>query len=191
MNDASILLRDVAGDAAQNAANRVNPSQEQLSQIDQPADDNTWHDVPDLSRDNLMNQAKSAYNKQKPFGKGEAKDAAGNAISAANPSGSSDPADTAALAAQEQQTGTDQGVNAAGGAQQGLSQLRDQASTNVPEETKSRAKEFRERTKSYASSKLPKERREQSIFRLKKMIVEIQGHQDCRSSLVDTQWSFG
>ncbi|KAI4163415.1 MAG: hypothetical protein LQ342_002922 [Letrouitia transgressa] len=183
LNDATILLRDVAGDAAQNAANRLNPSEEQLSQIDQPADDNTWHDVPDLSRDNLMNQAKSAYNKQKPFGKGEVKDAAGNATQAANPSGSSDPVDTAALAAQEQQTGTDQGVNAAGGAQQGLSQLRDQASANVPEETKSRAKEFRERTKSYASSKLPKERREQSIYRLKKMIVEIQGHQDYQQAI--------
>jgi len=29
--------------------------------------------------------------------------------------------------------------------------------------------------------KLPKERREQGIYRLKKMVVEIQGHQDCMS----------
>ena len=181
VSDATILLRDVAGDAAQNAASRVNPSQEQLSQIDSPAADNTWHDVPDLSRDNLRNQAKNVYNKQKPFSSGDVKDAAGNASQAANPSGSRDPADTAMLAGQEQQTGTNQGVDAAGGAQQGISQLREQGSANVPEETKTRAKEFRERSKGYVSGKLPKERREQSIYRLKKMIVEVQGHPDCES----------
>jgi hypothetical protein len=27
--------------------------------------------------------------------------------------------------------------------------------------------------------KMPQERREQTIWRLKKMVVEIQGHQDC------------
>jgi len=29
------------------------------------------------------------------------------------------------------------------------------------------------------SDKFPQERREQAIFRLKKMIVEVQGHPDC------------
>ena len=30
------------------------------------------------------------------------------------------------------------------------------------------------------SEKVPKERREQAIWRLKKMIIEIQGHADCK-----------
>ncbi|KAL8731572.1 MAG: hypothetical protein Q9181_004246 [Wetmoreana brouardii] len=162
LSDATILLRDIAGDAAQNAANRVNPSQEQLSQIDQAAEDNTWHDVPDLSRDNLRNQAKSQYNQNKPFSRGDVKNVADKAAN---------------------QGQTQDGVDPNYAASSGANQLRDQASANVPDEHKDRAKEFRDRTKDYASKKLPKERRDQSIFRMKKMIVEIQGHQDYQQAI--------
>lgn len=189
MSDASILLRDIAGDAAQNAANRVNPSQDQLSQIDQPADDNTWHDTPDLSRDNLRNQVKNQYNKQKPFSRDDVKNAAGDATQAAHPTGSRDPADAAQLAQQEQQYGNDTGLDAKSGAAAGAQNLRDQATNNVPQETQDRAQNAANRTKDYAKSKLPQERRDQTIYRLKKMIVEIQGHQDCTSSaLVTFRW---
>lgn len=180
MSDASILLRDIAGDAAQKAANRVNPSEDQLGQIDQPAEDNVWHDVPDLSRDNIRNQAKSQYNKQKPFSRGDAQNALGDASQSAHPSGQRDPADTAMRAGQEQHYDQDQGVDAAGGAKQGLSNLRGTASESIPDETKDRARDTKNRGLEYAKGKLPKERREQSIWRLKKMIVEIQGHQDCK-----------
>ncbi|KAL8706847.1 MAG: hypothetical protein Q9201_000115 [Fulgogasparrea decipioides] len=162
LSDATILLRDIAGDAAQNAANRVNPSQEQLSQIDQAAEDNTWHDVPDLSRDNLRNQAKSQFNQNKPFSQGDVKNIADNAAN---------------------QGQTQDGVDPNYAASSGADQLRNQASSNVPDEHKDRAKEFRDRTKDYASKKLPKERRDQSIFRMKKMIVEIQGHQDYQQAI--------
>ncbi|KAI4173919.1 MAG: hypothetical protein LQ343_002687 [Gyalolechia ehrenbergii] len=157
LSDATVLLRDIAGDAAQNAANRVNPSQEQLSQIDQAADDNTWHDVPDLSRDNLRNQAKGTFNKNKPVSQQDVKNTALNSAD---------------------QNQTRDGVDPNQAASTGVNQLRDQASANVPDETKDRAKEYRERGMNYAKEKFPKERRDQSIFRLKKMIVEIQGHQD-------------
>ena len=176
------MLRDIAGDAAQKAANRVNPSEEQLSQIDQHADDNTWHDVPDLSRDNIRNQAKAQYNKQKPFSRDDALNAAGDATQNAHPSGARDPAETAGLAAQEQRYDQDQGVDAAGGAKQGLSNLRGTASENIPDETKDRTRDTKNRGLDYAKGKFPRERREQSIWRLKKMIVEIQGHQDCESN---------
>jgi len=81
----------MAGDAAQKAANKVNPSEDELNQIDKPAEDNTWHDVPDLSKENLKNQAKSKYNEQKPFNREQAKGALGDATQAAHPSGSRDP----------------------------------------------------------------------------------------------------
>ena len=181
MKDVSILLRDIAGDAAQNAANRVNPSQDQLSQIDQPADDNTWHDTPDLSRDNLRNQVKSQYNKQKPFSREDAKNAAGDATQNAHPDGSRDPADAAYLAQQDQQRGTDSGLDPRSGAAAGAQNLRDKASQNVPQETQDRAKNATNRSKDYLKTKLPQERRDQTVYRLKKMIVEIQGHQDCKS----------
>ncbi|KAI4178979.1 MAG: hypothetical protein L6R41_008110 [Letrouitia leprolyta] len=162
LSDATVLLRDIAGDAAQNAANRVNPSQEQLSQIDQAADDNTWHDVPDLSRDNLRNQAKGTFNKNKPFNQQDVKNTAMNAAD---------------------QNQTQDGVDPNQAASTGANQLRDQASANIPDETKDRAKEYRERGLNYAKEKFPKERRDQSIFRLKKMIVEIQGHQDYQQAI--------
>ena len=185
MSDVTILLRDMAGDAAQSAANRVNPSQEQLSQIDHAADDNTWHDVPDLSRGNIRNQAQGIYNKNKPFSRNDVADAAGNATQSANPNGSRDPTDTADMAARDQQYGTDSGVDARGGAMTGVNDLRDRARDNMPQQTqdnlRNAADTTRAKTRNYLSEKLPQERRDQTIYRLKKMIVEIQGHQDCMS----------
>lgn len=179
VSDTTILIRDIAGDAAQNAATRINPSQEQLSQIDNAADDNTWHDNPDLSRGNIKAQLKNQYNQQKPFSRNDVANAAGDATQSAHPSGSRDPTDAADLAARDQQYGTDSGVDAQGGAVAGAQRLRDQASQNVPDETKDRARNFGNRSKDYLKEKLPQERRDQTIYRLKKMIVEVQGHQDC------------
>ena len=176
MNDATILIRDMAGDAAQNAANRVNPSQDQLSQIDHPAEDNTWHEVPDLSPANLKGQAQARFNKNKPLNKGDLQDAAGDATESANPAGTRDPNDAVDYGS---------GVDAQGGAMTGAQNLKDKASANISQDTKDQARErannVKASTKNYLGSKMPKERREQTIWRLKKMIVEIQGHSDCKS----------
>ncbi|KAF2011431.1 hypothetical protein BU24DRAFT_426515 [Aaosphaeria arxii CBS 175.79] len=175
LSDASILLRDIAGDAATNTANKVRPNEEQLSQIDRPAEDNTWHEAPDLSKGNLQNQLKQSI----PFGKGDAKQAAGDINQAAHPTGSRDPADTADLLAREQQQGTQQGLNA----QAAAVQAKESISQNIPEEDKDRARRQRERAQNYFKGKVPQERREQTIWRLKKMIVEIQGHQDYQRAI--------
>lgn len=168
VNDVTILIRDIVGDAATTTASRVKPSEEQLAQIDHAAEDNTWHDVPDLSKDSLRNQLKEQYNKQKPFGKSEARDAAGNAVdSAQQPNGDLDAGSGAATAA---------------------GQLKEQGSANVPDETKEKAKDAQNRlvtsSKDYIGKKVPQERRDQTILRLKKMIVEIQGHSDCSLAFV-------
>ena len=44
----------------------------------------------------------------------------------------------------------------------------------------SRRKQYAQQAREYLSEKVPKERREQAIWRLKKMIIEIQGHADCK-----------
>lgn len=181
MSDATVLIRDIAGDAAGKAATKVKPGEHELNQIDEPAEDNTWHDVPDLSRDNIKNQASSKWNEQKPFGKGEAKNALGDASQAAHPSGSRDPADAADLAARDQQQGTNSGVDAASGAGAAARTLKDNAKQNVPGDTQEKGREYRDRTTNYLKDKLPQERREQTIWRLKKMVAEVQGHQDCKS----------
>lgn len=182
LSDATILLRDVAGDAAQSAATRINPSEDRLNQIDHPAEDNTWHDVPDLSPAALKAQARDQYNKQKPISKADLQNAQGDAAAAAHPSGSRDPADAAALAAQDQREGTNSGVDPQAGATNAVNNLKGTASENVPDETKDKARDkarnFQNRTKNYVGDKIPKERREQTIYRLKKMVVEIQSHSD-------------
>lgn len=168
LSDATILIRDMAGDAATNVAGKVNPNEDQLAQIDQPAEDNTWHDVPDLSRENIKNQASSAYNKNKPFNRDQAAEAAQQGI------------DTA------QQHPTEDNQHAAGvGATTAADNLKAQAEENVPDETQEKARNAKaalaQNTKNYMSKKMPKERRDQTIWRLKKMITEIQGHSDCES----------
>ncbi|KAI9671435.1 MAG: hypothetical protein M1831_004344 [Alyxoria varia] len=162
LNDAFVLARDVATDGAQNAANRIRPSEEQISQIDRPADDNTWHENPDLSGAKLKDQLKSQYDKNKPFNKDEAKSAAQDSTLASAEGGSG--------------AGTTTGV-------QNAQNLKDKASANVPEETKQKGREAFDKTKNYLGDKMPKERREQTIWRLKKMIVEIQGHQDYQRAI--------
>ena len=179
VSDASVLLRDIAGDAAQKTAGKVRPSEDQLNSIDQPAEDNTWHDVPNLSPANLKAQAKDQYNKNKPMSRNDLKNATGDATQAAHPSGSRDPADAAMLEADSQNQGTDSGMDPQAGAYQAKDKLMGTAKDNVPQETQDKMRNTRDRTQNYMSSKVPKERRDQTVLRLKKMIVEIQGHSDC------------
>lgn len=152
LNDASIILRDIAGDAATKTASRVNPTEEQLSQIDEPAADNTWHDVPDVQA--MKSQYKEKYNQNKLFGKKEAQRTA----------------EESASVAQEHDPNT--------GATVGADNMKQNLRENIPEEHQDKARQYRERTQNYLKSKMPKERREQTIWRLKKMVVEVQGHQD-------------
>jgi hypothetical protein len=151
VNDATILIRDMVGDAAEHVATKVNPNDEQLAQIDKPADDNTWHDTPNLT--DIKSQIKSAVDKNTPFSKKAAKNAQANAASQDDPQAA---------------------------AQAGTSTLRQHADENIPDEQKDKAHITKEKTKSYLVKKMPKERREQTIWRLKKLVVEIQGHPDCK-----------
>jgi hypothetical protein len=180
LSDASVLLRDIAGDAAQNTANKVKPSEDRLNQIDQPADDNTWHDTPDMSRDKLRAQAQQKL----PFGskgeaKGETKEAMKDINQAAHPDGSRDPRDTAQLGAHEGQTGQSTGLNAQGA----LNVAKSKVDQNVSEEDKDKARARRDQLNNYVKGKMPEERRDQTIWRLKKMVVEIQGHQDYQRAI--------
>lgn len=159
MSDASILLRDIAGDAATKTAGRVKPSDEQLGQIDQAAEDNTWHDAPDLSKENMRNQ----FDSRNPIKKKDA-DAAAQAAT-----GTNDP-NAAAATTKEGQADPKAGAQAA----------KDRMSSRIKDEDKERMRDYRNRTQEYFKGKFPQERKDQTILRLKKMIVEIQTHQDCR-----------
>lgn len=155
-----------------------------MERLDEPAPDNTWHDAPDLSKDNL----KSQFQSKVPVGKGDVKQAAGDVTQAANPDGSRDPRDAAQQAQQDAQQGnksTNLDLNNA--AQTAQAKAKKAVDENVDEDQKQKAREYRERTNNYFKNKVPKERREQTIYRLKKMVVEIQGHSDCMLLKMGTQ----
>lgn len=167
LDDALVLARDVVGDAASKAAEKVNPDEERLKRIDEPAEDNTWHDVPKTG--DLKQQAQETINRNKPFSREDAQQAARDGQQKA-----------------EQHPGDAQSSGQAG-AQYTIQNLKNQASQNIPDEQKERARNAKEATKEkskqYAREKFPEERREQTIWRLKKMVVEIQGHSDYQQAI--------
>lgn len=183
LNDAVILLRDVAGDSASKAAMKIRPDEEQLQQIDEPAPDHQWHDTPNLSRDNIKGQFREKYNKNKPLDRNDLREVQENANAAADPYGARNPRVTADRAAQDQRYSTSNDVDAAGGVRAGVQDLRNRVSESTPEEHRQRAREYKERTRNYITNKMPQERRDQVIFRLKKMVVEIQSHQDYQQAI--------
>lgn len=178
LQDAQIILRDIVGDAATKTARNVRPSQDQLNQVDRPADDDTWHDVPELSRQNFKQTAREHIDRNKPLSRDDAKTAAQLATQRAHPNGQSDPKDLAHQATSEQRHGENRGIDAKGGLQSGIDHIQQRADEQMPDEHKDRAREYRERTSRYFQDKLPEERRDQAIWRMKKMVVEIQGHED-------------
>ncbi|KAK2012387.1 hypothetical protein LZ32DRAFT_309191 [Colletotrichum eremochloae] len=179
LKDATVLLRDMAGDAATSAAERVRPSGEALQDIDRPAEDNTWHEAPDFSKENFKKQAQGVY---KGSLADDAREVVNASTQAAHPNGAQNPQDLAATAARDQQQGTSSGVNAQGGLEAARNVIEKKYNENVDDETKEQARqrkeEYRRRAKEYFNKKMPQERKEQTIWRLKKMVLECQQHPD-------------
>ncbi|KAF3908500.1 hypothetical protein ABW21_db0205065 [Orbilia brochopaga] len=187
ISDAIILLRDIASDAAQKAGGRIQPSEQELAQIDRPAEDNTWHEAPNFSRGNLQERAKGAFNKNAPVNTQDAREAVGQATSAAHPEGTRDPQALASQLIQEQR---DHGVTRID-VKGALSAAREHLEASKDDEKFQQQKdkinqttnEYKRRASDYLKGKLPQERREQTIYRLKKMVVEIQGHEDYQQAI--------
>ncbi|KAK6512140.1 hypothetical protein TWF481_001031 [Arthrobotrys musiformis] len=187
LSDCTILFRDIAADAAQRAGGRLQPSQDQINQLDRPAEENTWHEAPDLSRDAIQKRAKGAFNKNAPVNTEDVKQAVGDTTAAAHPEGSRDPQDLAERAVGEYQTGSPSGIDAQGGLQAGLNTLDARKDDQKLEDQKKKinetSNEYKRRASDYLKGKVPQERRDQTIYRLKKMIVEIQGHEDYQQAI--------
>lgn len=141
----------MAGDAASNAASASRPSEEQLSQIDQPAEDNTWHDAPSLSKEDWKKQAQGIFKKKK----------ADDSKVAAATAGTTTEGDTIAAPSIQQP-----GTSAVGGTQ-GQPGTDAEPTAEAKEASRKKAEEYRARLKEYMSKKMPQERREQTVWRLK------------------------
>lgn len=139
-----------------------------MGQLDEAAPDNTWHEKPDLSKNNLKKQAQNVYGGN---AKKDAKDVAQAGIQASNIQQSNIQQSNAAAEVDRQ------------AAQSAVRQVaEDKVDQKVDDETKQKVKErnaeYRRRARSYFDKKMPKERKDQIIFRLKKMILECQQHTD-------------
>ncbi|RWA06266.1 hypothetical protein EKO27_g8833 [Xylaria grammica] len=159
LSDASVLIRDMAGDAATNTATKVRPSEEKLSQMDMPADDNTWHEAPKFSKENVRSQLRNVY-KSSPTE--DAKDVANTTIEGARkPDGTLD---------------TQAGAQTAPGV------ASEKLNANISEEDREAAKksaaEYRRRAREYLNTKVPQERRDQT-----KMVLECQQHPDYQQAI--------
>jgi hypothetical protein len=165
------------------SASQISPTEDELRDIDNPAPEHQWHDAPDLSRENIKNKIRQQFDQNKPVSGDDVRETVGNATQTADPHGSRDPSDTIGKTADDQRYGTASGIDSSRGIRSGVEELRQRADENLPEEQKQRMRRFRERTTDYMRGKMPQERREQVIFRLKKMIVEIQSHEDYQQAV--------
>ncbi|KAL1887703.1 hypothetical protein Sste5346_010043 [Sporothrix stenoceras] len=139
LKDSSVLFRDILADSASKATSVVRPSDEALAQIDEPAPDDTWHDTPNLSKNDLKNRTKGLYKKN------------------------------------------NQGD--AGGASSVDAQRADELQGEATEAAQNKTAEYRDRAKAYLRSKVPQERRDQAVWRLKKMIIECQQHPEYQQAI--------
>ncbi|KAI1121548.1 hypothetical protein F5Y10DRAFT_98561 [Nemania abortiva] len=164
LSDASLLIRDMAGDAATNAATKVRPPEDKLKQIDMPADDNTWHEAPNLSKENIRSQMQSVYKK--------------------NPAADAKAAANTAVEGARQPDGT---LNPPAGVQAGASAVSDKVDANISDKDREAAKntaaEYRRQAREYLNKKVPQERRDQTVWRLKKMVLECQQHPDYQQAI--------
>jgi hypothetical protein len=194
LEDATLLVRDMVADGASKATQKIRPDEERLKKIDEPAEDNTWYEAPasigqmkTSLKENYYNLRGTAQNVAQEKGQGIAEDASRGAT------GQSDPRELGRRAAGEHRNDTTpSGIDQSGVASAGLQSARDRASgmvDQIPEEHKEKVKGISQSTKDqameYLKDKLPQERRDQTIYRLKKMVVEIQQHEDYQEA-VDT-----
>jgi hypothetical protein len=138
----AILVRSMAGDVASKAADKLQPTEEQMSQIDAPAEENTWHETPEVSRQKIQEQLKGIKGRT-PFGKKGSKEGS---------------VSDGAVAVQQQEAVN---VDPATGTQ---------VTPKTEGDAKAKLKEYQSRSQHYLTRKMPKERREQTIWRLKKMV---------------------
>ncbi|KAI1430971.1 hypothetical protein GGR50DRAFT_682107 [Xylaria sp. CBS 124048] len=174
LNDATVLMRDMAGDAATTAVTKVRPSEDQLNQIDRPAEDNTWHEAPDLSKEGVRSQLQNVVKRN--FGRDD---------NVATNGGTDGIGGSDAIRSQADDRAT-------------AGALSDKAKAAASEENQQKARkmaaEYRRQAREYLGKKVPPERRDQTIWRLKKMILECQQHPDYQravTSLLDLAEQYG
>ena len=194
LEDSTLLVRDMMADGATKATQKIRPDQDRLGKIDEPAPDHTWHEAPPSigqMKDNLKSKVKDAQGQLddgQNQGQQEARGVVDDAAHAAT--GQADPQEAARPDADENVNQTPRSdVDKSAGVSAGLQSAKDRIAGRIPEEHKEQARRIHEsnkqQAKDYLGDKIPQERRDKAILRLKKMLVEIQQHEDY-SDAIDT-----
>lgn len=172
LEDLLLLVRDMAAEGASKVTSKLRPDQHRFDKIDEPAPDHTWHEKPPSlgkMKDILRPKAQEARNQtQTLFGQAqqEAQD-----VEKVSPS----------VYDQSDPQGADRGdIDSATNVE--LQTAEQHLSGHIPDEHKDQARHVIESTKNqakdYLKEKIPQERRENTIVRLKMMVAEIQQHED-------------
>jgi Family of unknown function (DUF5923) len=135
LEDATLLLRDMAADTGSRVTDKIRPDQERMGKIDEPAPSNQWYERSPKLGDVVGSKKEQAKDTQ-----GQAKDELGRAQG------------------QTEQTAKSQSGN--------INKHKTLA-----------------QTRAYLNEKFPAERRNQTVYRLKSMIVEIQQRQDYKDAI--------
>ncbi|UZJ51024.1 hypothetical protein CBS101457_000344 [Exobasidium rhododendri] len=153
--DLGLVGRDVFADAAQFAAGKARPDEDRLAAVDQPAPDNEFHDdVPESFR-----KAQRAKNE------------AGN-VAQEHADGAANAVDPDATEEENKQALSNQ-----------AGKLQNTISAKIPDKHKDIAREHKDKTVDYLKENFPEERRDQFVYRLKKVLVECQRHKDYQDAM--------
>lgn len=154
-NDLGLVGRDVFADAAQFAAGKARPHEDKLASVDEPAPDNEFHDdIPQTFR-KAQEHAEDTKN--------IAADATNDAANNADPNATAD--ENAQVAANK------------------AAEVKNKLAAKIPEKHKDIAREHKDKTVNYFKENFPEERRDQFIYRLKKVLVECQRHKDYQDAI--------
>ncbi|ORY77290.1 hypothetical protein BCR37DRAFT_351059 [Protomyces lactucae-debilis] len=173
LSDAGILLQDMVADAgskavdkAANLPERIRPDEEARNNLDEPAPDNQWHEKPDVQ--GLKQQAKDGLD--------QAKEAARTARSVGQ--NAAQEAKQGAREGNDNQDSANRAADRAANANDAL-----EKKDELKHDAKQKKAEAQDSTKQYLKEKVPEERRDAAIHRLKKMVVEIQDHEDYNDAI--------
>ncbi len=157
----------MASDVAVDAADKIRPSQEDLSQVDTPAADNTWHDPPDVSKGTVKGKLHDYYSSSP---RPQLSSSSSEETSDVQRGRSRGRTETAAAPEHDHQNVSSSGSSSIGATmatRDSHATLHENVVTEPKDEARARKEELRERAKDYFSRKLPQERRDQTIWRLK------------------------
>ncbi|EPQ27081.1 uncharacterized protein PFL1_05365 [Pseudozyma flocculosa PF-1] len=159
--DLGYVGRDMFADGAAKAAEVSRPHEEKLAQVDQPAPDNEFHDeIPGaLQKRKAEEKAERAREAARTEGADHAQDVA-------------DTLDPNASREQNQARLADKANEKA-----------NILSSKIPQKHKDNLREQADKTQDYLKEKFPKERRDQFIYRLKKVVIECQRHPDYEDAI--------